>query len=126
MKTLTFLHKGGYTKFPVIVDYKNNTIETLNTIRAHIDNIYVAPEDIEIRYKKDGKEIVTKAKKGDIILTFYNDPTIVNPVAVIKNTEWKENVTRYLMEKAADQARQETRASLCGSCGCDGDCDSCN
>lgn len=113
MKTLTFINKKSYCSRPVIVDFANCTLDTIEPVRAYIDDIYVAPEDIEVRYKKNGKEIVTKAKKGDIIISFYDDPTVVNKIVVIKNAEWRENVTSFLMEKAARQAKAETAASLC-------------
>lgn len=113
MKTLTFINKKGYCSRPVIVDFANCTLDAIEPVRAYIDDIYIAPEDIEVRYKKNGKEIVTKAKKGDIIISFYNDPTVVNKIVVIRNAEWRENVTSFLMEKAARQAKAETAASLC-------------
>lgn len=113
MKTLTFINKKGYCLRPVIVDFASCTLDTIEPIRVYIDDVYVAPEDIEVRYKKNGKEIVTKAKKGDIIISFYDDPTIINRIVVIKNDEWRENVANFLMEKAARQAKAETAASLC-------------
>lgn len=125
MRTLSFINRKGYCSRPVIVDFANCTLDTIEPIRTHIDDIYVAPEDIEVRYKKNGKEIVAKAKKGDIIISFYDDPTIVNKVIVVKNTEWRENVTRFLMEKAANQAKAETAASLRDGGCCSDDVCSC-
>lgn len=111
----------------VIVDHSTNTVKGLKSIRSDIDRIYSAPEDMQICYTNNNNERVTlEAKKGDIIVTFYDYDYIVNKVVVVKNTKWKEN----LISKQCDEENQQnklvkmsflrSRRDICE------DCDECN
>lgn len=111
----------------VIVDHSTNTVKGLKSIRSDIDRIYSAPEDMQICYTNNNNERVTlEAKKGDIIVTFYDYDYIVNKVVVVKNIKWKEN----LISKQCDEENQQnklvkmsflrSRRDICE------DCDECN
>ena len=115
MKTLNFISNDRSRSFgkPVIVDFNKNDVTQLNNIISYIDYIFVAPEDIEVRYKRGVKTHVLNANKGDIIISFYKDDYIENQVIVVKNKEWKANVASMLAEKAAEQAKMEKVASMC-------------
>lgn len=90
----------------VIVDHSTNTVKGLKAIRSDIDRIYSAPEDMQICYTNNNNERVTlEAKKGDIIVTFYDYDYIVNKVVVVKNTKWKEN----LISKQCDEENQQNK-----------------
>lgn len=90
----------------VIVDHSTNTVKGLKPIRSDIDRIYSAPEDMQICYTNNNNERVTlEAKKGDIIVTFYDYDYIVNKVVVVKNTKWKEN----LISKQCDEENQQNK-----------------
>lgn len=90
----------------VIVDHSTNTVKGLKSIRSDIDRIYSAPEDMQICYTNNNNERVTlEAKKGDIIVTFYDYDYIVNKVVVVKNTKWKEN----LISKQCDEENQQNK-----------------
>lgn len=90
----------------VIVDHSTNTVKGLKSIRSDIDRIYSAPEDMQICYTNNNNERVTlEAKKGDIIVTFYDYDYIVNKVVVVKNTRWKEN----LISKQCDEENQQNK-----------------
>ena len=90
----------------VIVDHSTNTVKGLKPIRSDIDYIYSAPEDMQICYTNNNIERVTlEAKKGDIIVTFYDYDYIVNKVVVVKNTKWKEN----LISKQCDEENQQNK-----------------
>lgn len=90
----------------VIVDHSTNTVKGLKPIRSDIDYIYSAPEDMQICYTNNNNERVTlEAKKGDIIVTFYDYDYIVNKVVVVKNTKWKEN----LISKQCDEENQQNK-----------------
>lgn len=108
----------------VIVDHSTNTVKGLKPIRSDIDRIYSAPEDMQICYTNNNNERVTlEAKKGDIIVTFYDYDYIVNKVVVVKNTKWKEN----LISKQCDEENQQnklikmsflrSRRDICENCG---------
>lgn len=90
----------------VIVDHSTNTVKGLKPIRSDIDYIYSAPEDMQICYTNNNNERVTlEAKKGDIIVTFYDYDYIVNKVVVVKNTKWKEN----LISKQCNEENQQNK-----------------
>lgn len=90
----------------VIVDHSTNTVKGLKPIYSDIDRIYSAPEDMQICYTNNNNERVTlEAKKGDIIVTFYDYDYIVNKVVVVKNTKWKEN----LISKQCDEENKQNK-----------------
>lgn len=101
MKTLSFIETGRYNNRPVLIDFNKQTVDTIDSIRCGISDCYIVPEDLEVRYKKDGKYIVTKASKGDVIVTFYREEWVINPVVVVKNKEWKENILAYIKREEA-------------------------
>lgn len=122
MKTLSFIGTGRYTKRPVCIDFNKQTVETIAPFRCGIDECYIAPEDMEIRYKKNGKDVVLKADKGDVIVKFYDEDWIIYPVVVIKNKDWKENVLAYIKREEAkkNDAVIDATYSICReSCDCD-------
>lgn len=114
MKTLNFIYNqyGSFGK-PVIIDFNKNDVTLLDNIPLNIDYLFVAPEDIEVRYKVGTKTHVLNANKGDIIVSFYKNDCIKNPVIVVKNKEWKVNIVSMLAEEAADQAKNEKIANMC-------------
>lgn len=118
MKTLSFLNNGRYHKIPVIIDYNKHTTEPIKDSRISIDSIYIAPEDLEVRYKKGNSEVIKKAEKGDIIVTFYDEDWIESPVAIVKNTDWKKNVLAYIKKKEAENNDNliEAKYSCCDAC----------
>ena len=122
MKTLSFIETGRYNNRPVLIDFNKQTVDTIDSIRCGISDCYIVPEDLEVRYKKDGKYIVTKASKGDVIVTFYREEWVINPVVVVKNKEWKENILAYIKREEArkNDAVIDATYSICrNSCDCD-------
>ena len=122
MKTLSFIETGRYNNRPVLIDFNKQTVDTIDSIRCGISDCYIVPEDLEVRYKKDGKYIVTKASKGDVIVTFYREEWVINPVVVVKNKEWKENILAYIKREEArkNDAVIDATYSICRkSCDCD-------
>lgn len=115
MKTLNFISNDRSRSFgkPVIVDFNKNDVKQLNNVTSYIDYIFVAPEDIEVRYKRGTKTHVLNANKGDIIISFYKDDYIENQVIVVKNKEWKANVVSILAEESANLARNQKIVSMC-------------
>ena len=125
MKTLNFISNDRSRSFgkPVIVDFNKNDVKQLNNITSYIDYIFVAPEDIEVRYKRGVKTHVLNANKGDIIISFYKDDYIENQVIVVKNKEWKANVVNILAEESANLARNQKIVNMCyDNCPCAENC----
>lgn len=122
MKTLNFM-PNQYKSFgkPVIVDFNKNDVTLLENTPSNIDYMFVAPEDIEVRYKVGTKTHVLNANKGDIIIAFYKCDYIKNQIIVVKNKEWKANIASMLAEEAANRVKNEKMANVC----CD-DCECVN
>lgn len=100
------IHIVSNVRDAVIVDHSTNTVKGLKPLRSDIDRVYSAPEDMQICYTNNNNERVTlEAKKGDIIVTFYDYDYIVNKVVVVKNTKWKEN----LISKQCDEENQQNK-----------------
>lgn len=118
MKTLVFVTQGRYYRNPTIIDFDKHTVNALETFRSGIDNIYIAPEDLEVRFKKNGKDTVIKANKGDVIITFYPEDWVKNTVIVVKNSDWKENIIEHYKQIEADKAKDLIQAtfSKCEDC----------
>lgn len=118
MKTLNFIGTGIYAQKPILVDFEKHTVDSLDACRMAVNDIYIAPEDVEIRYKKDGRDVVIKAEKGDIIVTFYREEWIVYPVAVIKNKDWKANVLGWIKKNEAKKSNDfvDAKYDACDSC----------
>lgn len=122
MKTLNFV-SNQYKSFgkPVIVDFNKNDVTLLENTPSDIDYMFVAPEDIEVRYKVGTKTHVLNANKGDIIIAFHKCDYIKNQIIVVKNKEWKTNIASMLAEEAANRVKNEKMANAC----CD-DCECVN
>lgn len=118
MKTLNFIGTGLYTQRPILIDFDKHTVDSLDACRMAVNDIYIAPEDIEIRYKKGGRDVVIKAEKGDIIVTFYREDWIVYPVAVIKNKDWKTNVLSWIKKNEVKKSNDAVDAKYaeCETC----------
>lgn len=118
MKTLVFVTYSRYHKNPTIIDFDKHTVDALEACRSGIDDIYIAPEDLEVRFKKDGKDTIIKANKGDVIITFYPEDWVKNPVIVVKNSDWKENIIEHFKKIEADKAKNLIQAtfSKCEDC----------
>lgn len=121
MKTfyVTFNTRG------IIVDNEHNEAKDPKMVYPNIRNMYVAEEPLEIRsMTQNGKQIVTKADKGDIILTFYDHSgDDFNTPIVIKNAEWKKRVHAEIAREAAEKEEYRVKANLSEDCGC---CPACN
>ena len=100
------IHIVSNVRDAVIVDHSTNTVKGLKPVYCDIDRVYSAPEDMQICYTNNNNERVTlEAKKGDIIVTFYDYDYIVNKVVVVKNTKWKEN----LISKQCDEENKQNK-----------------
>lgn len=67
-------------------------IDVIDYIRTNIDWVYVADEGGEITYKGQKITKTVPVKAGDIVIAFYEHPGIENPVVVIDNELWKQNI----------------------------------
>lgn len=124
MKTLYFTQEGNQAYCnKVLVDFSNNKVTSypIDEERWNIKSCFATDEDVEIRYDYKGKTSVKKAQKGDIIVIF-DDYNILDPIIVIKNTEWKNNIVNKKAIREADRAKDTVNAEY-EDIPC---CDSCN
>lgn len=73
---------------------ENNEIIPVPSSRQAIDRVFVVEDDTKIIYKHTDKTEETEAKKGDLVVTFYEE-NFPHRVVVINNKEWKENLRVY-------------------------------
>lgn len=112
---------------PLMVNGNNSfDFEVLdNNIPVNIDGLYIAPEDVEVRYSYNGSTKVLKADKGDLIIVFGKGDYIKNPIVVVKNKQWKENMVSFLAKEAERKATDEVHAKYASDIPCCGKCPSC-
>lgn len=117
------IHIVSNVRDAVIVDHSTNTVKGLKPVRCDIDRVYSAPEDMQICYTNNNNERVTlEAKKGDIIVTFYDYDYVVNKVVVVKNTKWKENLIskqcneENIQNKLVKMSSLRSRRDICENC----------
>lgn len=129
MKTLYFTQTNDRVYYnKVLVDFSNNKITScpFNEERWTIKSCFATDEDVEIRYEYKGKTCIKKAQKGDIIITF-DDHDILDPIVVVKNIEWKNNIVNKKAIEEANRAKDTVNATYenmkccdecCGECSC--------
>lgn len=94
------VYESDSSSFPKILDNEPLGLEWL----------YVAPEACEVKYQQSGAVVSKKADKGDIILVFRHEDK--NPVAIVKNNEWKEN---FVYRKAKKESERAFDSVICGA-----------
>ena len=127
MRTLYFTQEGNQIyNNKVLVDFSNNKVTScpVDEERWNIKSCFATDEDVEIRYDYKRKTYVKKAQKGDIIIIF-DDRDLLDPVIVVKNTEWRNNIINKKAIREANSAKDTVMAeySDCENTTC---CDGCN
>ena len=113
MKTLYFTQTNDRVYYnKVLVDFSNNKITScpFNEERWTIKSCFATDEDVEIRYEYKRKTCIKKAQKGDIIITF-DDCDILDPIVVVKNIEWKNNIVNKKAIEEANRAKDTVNAT---------------
>lgn len=99
----------------VCFDPETEEISTINYRREGISRIWIAEEPMTVVVKKYGKEYELQAKKGDIIISFYED-TFPNPAIVVKNKDWVKNIETYEKKQAEYEAKRKAECNECAIC----------
>ena len=129
MKTLYFIQEGNqFYNDKVLIDFSNNKVTScpVDEERWNIKSCFATSEDVEIRYEFKGKTYIKKALKGDIIITF-DDRDLLDPVIVVKNTEWRNNIINKKAIREANRAKDTVNAEYnnCENTTCCDDCNMC-
>ena len=109
MKTL-YLTQGSANIF---VDPEDNTVGSLTTEdRYDIRSIYYMEEPMHVVYEAGERKEEIDAKKGDILLVFYNSKYNKYILDTVKSKQWSANIkNRHKMEQKAKEewaAKQAT------------------
>jgi len=104
----------------VCFDPETEEISTVNSRREGISRIWIAEEPMTVAVKKFGKEYELQAKKGDIIISFY-DETFPSPAIIVKSKDWVKNIETYDKIQAEYEAKRKAGCTKCDACdACEG------
>lgn len=121
MKTLYLTQSSAN----IFVDPEENTVGSLSTEdRYDIRSIYYMEEPMHVVYESGERKEEIDAKKGDILLVFYNNKFNKYILDTIKSKQWSANIkNRHKMEQkakeewAAKQAAGEAKEDIpCCDC----------
>jgi hypothetical protein len=109
MKTLYLTQSSAN----IFVDPEENTVGTLQTEdRYDIRAIYYMEEPMHVVYEFGERKEEIDAKKGDILLVFYNSKYNKYILDTVKSKQWSANIkNRHKMEQKAKEewaAKQAT------------------
>lgn len=114
MNKILAFSKSGYT--PMMITREPFDVQPVASDRMAISSVIVAKEDCHVKTENGYIE----AKKGDIILTFYED-IFPNKVVVVPSEKWLENIDTYnaVMEERNNKVSNKPS---CDDCVPDAEC----
>ena len=89
MKNLYYTNTGF-----VALDAETNEFHKMETQREAISRILIADDDMHIVLDREDKHYETDAKKGDIVIMFY-DQDFPKPIIAINSEDWMNNLNTY-------------------------------
>lgn len=114
----------------IAVDMDTDEVTSLqNEDRYNIRNVFYATEPMHVVYNglnNDGVEVKEEvdAKKGDLIIQFYNNRTTKKVLSVIKSKAWVDNIKyRQKIEQKEKEEWAKKKADNLTACPC---CDCCD
>ena len=84
---------------------------------SSIDWTYYVDEDGTLEYIYGDKKDKVDVKKGDIVLQFYKSAEFPNPVVVIRNEQWMQNMEKSIAD-AKERAKKFAESGAC-KCPCE-------
>lgn len=112
MKTL-YINGSGY----VGVDTEENTTFSINAAREAISRIFLLEENMHIVYDRGEKHYEMDGKKGDILVTFYEN-SFSKPAVLVKSKDWVSNLKNWEKEqqKQKEEWAAKKLAEACPTC----------
>lgn len=102
----------------VIFDSETEELSTLDSAREGISRIWVMKEPMMIVCQNGDNKYELNAKKGDIVIKFYDDD-FPFPVVIAKSKEWVKNLEAYnkAMQKRKEKwAKEKCDDECCDAC----------
>lgn len=108
MNKILAFSKSGYT--PMMITKEPFDVQPVATDRMAISNMVVVKDDCHVKTENG----FIQAKKGDIVLTFYED-LFPNKVIVITSEKWVENINTYnaIMEERNNKVSNKPSCDGC-------------
>lgn len=123
MKTLYLTNSSAN----IAVDMDTDEVTSLqNEDRYNIRNVFYANEPMHVVYNgldSDGVEVKEEldAKKGDLIIQFYNNRTTKKILSVIKSKAWVDNIKyrqKIEQKEKEEWAKKNADLTACPCCDC--------
>jgi hydroxymethylpyrimidine pyrophosphatase-like HAD family hydrolase len=99
----------------VIFDTEAEEISSLDSSREGISRIWLMKEPMTIVCQICDNKYELNAKKGDIVIKFY-DSDFPFPVVIAKSKEWVKNLEAY--DKAMQERKEKWAKEKCSECEC--------
>jgi hypothetical protein len=119
MKTLYLTNSSAN----IAVDTDNNSVSTVEPEdRYELRNIFYIDEPTHVvfngTFKGDEVSEEVDAKKGDIVLQFYNNRFNKHILAVVKNKQWAANIKnkRDIVQKETEEWAAKNNLDVCTDC----------
>lgn len=112
----------------IVVDPEIDFVGTLrNEDRYDIRNVFYAEEPMHVVYQSGEIKEEIDAKKGDIILLFYNNRFNKYFLDTIRTKQWVANIKnrRAIEQKEKEEWAARQAESECKCCDCECACDAC-
>lgn len=110
----------------IAVDTETNEVSKLNTVdRYDIRSVYFMEEPMHVVYQSGEKREEIDAKKGDILLVFYNNRYNKYILDTIRTKQWSANIKnkhKLEQEEKEEWAKKNAAneiAEACEDCKCD-------
>lgn len=111
----------------VLFDTETQEISSIDSAREAISRIWVVEEPMTVVCQTKKAKYELTAKKGDIIIKFY-DCDFPFPVVIAKSKDWVKNINTYneKMRKAMEERfAKKKEADLSDPVSCECTCDAC-
>lgn len=101
------------------VDKENGDLDIVDYLGTDIDWVYRVPEDGTLKIQLRNNEINTyDVKEGDIVILFYLEEYTKNPIVIITNKEWRENIEAKEAYRKEQELKRANNDSPCCKCDC--------
>ena len=108
------------TSSNIVVDTEENTVGTLPTVdRYDIRSIYYVEDPMHVVYQSGETKEEIDAKKGDVLIMFYNNDYNKNILTTVKSKQWSNNIKNRIKLEQKEREAWAARKAQSDLCGCD-------